>query len=256
MRDFCCQFPATRPFLVGCLMALLVVMGCNQNNSPIAEEAPCLPSTAWREDGISLARSEMADGSGLLFITRQTYDQNDEDSLDGTVDYSPHDRVYSFDAVGTKEFRLVDDNRWDEAQGLVYERDGGLYDTLFTVSGAPGRSPLVYNGRNVGVVGGTAVTAIQPGLVDDEFPPFVAVISATGTRGISFFLFQPSVNGEYYHQLFSEASGQPLGPAIPLPFGRLDYPIRGKWVANNQYVIWESGSRDNLCVIDVQEWIE
>jgi len=174
-----------------------------------------------------------------------------EDDLDLQVDFIPHDPVYQFEPA-TGNFELVEDAAWDTATGTISSRDGGATDdSRFFIPGTVGRPGLFYDGRAVALAGGTAVRVVSA-------PPFAAVISSSGTRAGSF-LGGSSVSGQHYHQLFSEETGESIGPAVRIGVGGRGVGVpEGRWVANAQFAVYYHRTINGIgliCVVDVRDAI-
>lgn len=195
-------------------------------------------------------RAENADGSGMVLFTQQTTEHSQMDRADGRVDYKPHDLVFRYDP-STAVITLAAESEWDTALGDVAAGNGSASGSPFGTGGGTGRRPLLFNGNIVPVEGGTVVKIYQsPG------EPVVAVVSATGTPSLPLFT-NGQTSGQHFHQLFSEETGESIGPALRIGVGGQDVgPVNGRWVANNRYIVHESksaGSFDLICIVDVQD---
>ncbi len=245
-----------RLLLVTYTLSLLATIGCNQNTSSIAEEAPCLFPIPLMEDARFGVRTTERDGIGLLLITQQTDQQRSDDESVESHDFIPHGDVFAYDPI-QRSFQLADSSTWDEAKGTVIEHNGNSGDAPFGFSydlAGRQRPQLSFHGHKVPVVGGTVVEILDAGSADFGAPPVVAVVSTTG---IWPGLLSSSATGQHYHQLYSEVTGEPIGPTVPLAIGGSGYgPLNGNWVADHRYVVWRSSTIDGLCVIDVQAFVE
>ena len=241
-------------FGLSVVLLLSWVVGCpgsgSGDDSPKESDVPCFTPEAWVNLGTLLVRSERADGTGSIFLTQQTTSQIRADNEDGQLNFSPHDAVYAFDPE-TQEISLAASENWDAALGQVASRNGSSGDSLFSIGSRMGRPPLLFNGNVVPVQGGTAVT-----IYEAQGEQFVAVVSATGVSLIPLFS-NGQTSGQHFHQLFSQVTGGPIGPALRIGIGGHDVgPVNGRWVANDRYVVHEtntSGSYDLICIVDVQD---
>lgn len=218
---------------------------------PDVTDAPCFEPTEWVQNGLLAVRGENPEGSGVLLFTHQTTSQLNDDESDLQVDFIPHDQVYQFEPdSGT--FEMIENAVWDTAGGRVSSREGGATDdSLFFIPGTVGQPGLFFNGRAIPVAGGTAVLVISA-------PPVAAVVSSDGMRTGSF-LGGSSVSGQHYHQLFSEETGESIGPPVRIGVGgRGVGVVGGRWAANSQYVVYyhhDESSFDKICVVDVRDAI-
>lgn len=226
--------------------------GCETvNDGPKESDVPCFIPDAWTDAGILRVRAENADGSGIVYFTQQTIEQLQIDDSDGDgEDFNPHDPLYQYDPA-TGEFVLSISDPWNAVVGDVASSNGSASDSPFGTDGGSGRRPLLFNGNIVPVQGGTVVRIYQaPG------ENIVAVVSATGTPSLPLFT-NGQTSGQHFHQLFSEETGEPIGPALRIGVGGRDVgPVNGGWVANNRYVVHETHNGttfDLICIVDVQD---
>lgn len=242
------------PVAFSALVLLTWVVGClgrgRGDDGPKESDVPCFMSEAWTSVGALRVRAENANGSGVILFTQQTIAQIQLDNADIQSDFSPHDPVYRFDPL-TEEIVLTAERDWDAALGDVADANGSASDSPFTTGGGTGRRSLLFNGETVPVQGGTVVKIYQaPGA------EVVAVVSATGTPSLPLFT-NGQTSGQHFHQLFSEVTGEPIGPALRIGVGGQDVgPVNGRWVANNRYVVHETHNGttfDLICIVDVQD---
>ena len=210
-----------------------------------ASDVPCLQPSAWPDRLQYLYTRPDTDGSEVLLLTHQTYEQHLEYRIDRYTGTGPHGPVYRFDP-STESFALVDDEVWEEADSVV--TIGGGREIAFIPTEDDG---ITFEGEPVDVEGGTVVLAA--GAPDS---PAVAVLS---TDGISFFRpYNTSFTGQYYHQLFSEIDGRPLGEAVRVAVGGRDVRSpRIRWTEDERYVLYYQDAgrlgNDLVCVVRVDD---
>lgn len=224
-------------------------------DGPKETDVPCFVPEQWTNRGLLHVRAEHADGSGKIFLTQQTLLQRQSDNLDGQEDFSPHDAVYQFDPT-TEILELVDGANWDNGLGVVYGNDDQSGDSPFQVVGTSGRPPLLFERNPRSVEGGTAVLVLNASSqAGGNIPPVVAVVSATGTRSAPF-LSSGQASGQHYHQLYSEETGQSVGPPVRIGVGGHDFgPVAGRWVGA-RYVVYYTKTQslnDLICLVSVQD---
>jgi hypothetical protein len=210
--------------------------------APVAEEAalangggdsdvPCLRPTAWFSmEGRLLLRSQ-TEGSDTLLLTHE----NDQQ----------HGPVYRL-APSTEDFELVEDEVWDHADGTVTVcRDNQYRPVAFTVTED---HRLTLDGQPIEVAGGSVAYTFG---VPDR--PAVAVLS---TDGLPYdFETHHGFTGQYYHQLFSETDGRPLGEPLRVAVGGARKFVRAcrtedeRFVVYHQDLSFRADDRSFLCVV-------
>jgi len=246
-----------------CLPSLISLLGSTACIDPgtlnPASDVPCLAPDAWpREAGLSLTRPE-GKATDILLITYQTWEQSREDDRDGVLGNGPHGAVYRFDPAQLS-FALVEDTAWDDTDSdvtIIWSQPHRESPFRIDIS-----RDLVFNERDVPVAGGTPMFALEA-----PYSPVTAVLSTDGIPPIPF-LVPPVAGGQHYHQLFSELSGDPLGPPVRLGVGARRTlwgwekagVVRMDWTTDEKYVLYEqprsgaTGIRE-LCVVSVADEI-
>lgn len=240
------------PFVMG------FVLGCpvDVEDGPKVSDVPCFVPETWVTRGSLRVRLEDGDLPLSLLLTQQTLEQRIEDNADGRQDFSPHDAVYRFNPeLGS--FELTCDGAWDQSHSNVATGDSPVSESPFAIPGNSGRPPLLYDGRAVPVVGGTAVLAIRGVLEAGEgMVPVAAVVSATGTRAAPF-VSSGQASGQHYHQLFSEELGAPIGEALRIGVGGREVgPVKARWGSNSPFIVYYDTDVEDLfdmiCVVDAR----
>ncbi|MCO6436986.1 MAG: hypothetical protein J5J06_07855 [Phycisphaerae bacterium] len=237
--------PQSLPLLA--VVALLVTSGCSLNPAGGESDVPCFETPEWRERELAyFALRYESEGSDVLLLTAQTFDNRHDDFQDDQVDYSPNLAVYRFDpAEGTG--RRIDDSAWDDATGSTQECCGSVLPMEpFELLG----TQLFFEGRLVAVAGGKAIKTS-----DAPSSDALAVLSTNGRIS----RFYPLGSGQHYHQIFSRLDGRPLGPARRLAVGGLENNVVFfNWMNDERYVVYEQALDDLLgigrvCIVPVTE---
>ena len=228
--------------LAGC-GSLAIISGCTEIFSgTIVSDVPCI-TPQWENVIADRFRNEFVNGGRFLF-TAQTVEQAEEDFSDGVRDYFPHEAVYAYD-LEAKALQLVDGDVWDLAAGIIIHFTTGGDTENFDAFGGGSFSGLTYMGQPVAVAGGHV-----SGVLDSNGDgPIVAVVSSSGSRAIGL-LGTGGAAGQYYHQLFSEDTGSPVGSAVRLGLGNGTDRINafGAWTSDNRHVVYQSGQ--TFCITD------
>ncbi|MCO6438187.1 MAG: hypothetical protein J5J06_13920 [Phycisphaerae bacterium] len=210
-------------------------------------DVPCFETPEWREGELAyFALRYETEGSDVLLLTAQTFDNRRDDFQDDEVDYIPNLAVYRFDpAEGTG--RRVDDSVWDDATGPTQECcTSVLPREPFELFG----TQLFFEGLLVSVAGGKALKTS-----DAPQSEALAVLSTNGRIS----RFYPLGSGQHYHQIFSRLDGRPLGPARRLAIGGLENGTAAmQWTTDERYVVYEQALDDLLgigrvCIVPVTE---
>ncbi len=208
----------------------LAQFGCIPDKG--TSDVPCLEPTAWKTEFIFLVQRD----GDILLLTAQTTDQRFDDfDDDGVIGNGEHGAVYSFDD-SSGVFTLVEDTRWEEAEGEITDcrRSGG--GLLF--------GSYVVDGEEV-PVRGRAVLA-------SGFVNIVAILSADGN--IPFPLVPSVSTGQHYSQFFSAGDLSSLSEPVRVGVG--GETINSCWTADGRYLIYhqfaefDGGNFDTLCFVE------
>lgn len=235
--------------LATALLASLCMGGCPGPNPPGGQtDVPCFEPGDWNVELARRVSRTDADGSAVLLLTVQSLEDARTDGADGHRDYSPHRAVYRFDPV-SQTVELVDDAVWDEATGAISECCAGFVpEAPFDLD----ENHLFFNGRAVEVAGGSVLAVSQA--------PSDRAIAVLSTNGRVGFLFQIA-SGQHFHQLFSRATGEPVGMSFRLAVGGFaNGSVLFDWTPDERYVIYEQNLRKSgnvgiglVCVVPVAE---
>ncbi|MBI4716714.1 MAG: hypothetical protein HY763_02835 [Planctomycetes bacterium] len=235
--------------MIGALMSPLCMGGCPGPNPPGGQsDVPCFEPVDWAVELARFVSRPDAEGSAVLLLTVQSLEDARTDAADEHRDYSPHRAVYRFNPAD-ETVDLVDDDVWDQATGAISECCAGFVpEPPFDLD----ESQLYFNGRAVEVAGGSVLAVSQA--------PSDRVVAALSTNGRVSFLFQIA-SGQHYHQLFSRATGEPVGPSLRLAVGGFENGgVLFDWTPDERYVVYEQGlgSTGNrgiglVCIVPVAE---
>lgn len=209
-----------------------------------AEGVSCFRPTEWSRKGIFFLLRAEANGRDSWLLTAQTFDQMLTDTLDNRTDYYPHEAVFRLDlAAGSLE--RVDDSMWQESSARARQCDppAKILRNL-TVE----NDRLLHKGRAIPTAGST-VLRLYPAPVNDV----ASVVSVDRGRAAD------GSSDVYYHQVYWNEDGAPMGPSI-----RLDFPRSGGrhttacWTPDDQYVIYVQGREglsetEQFCVVPAAE---
>ena len=214
-------------------------------------DVPCLEEpSAWPADlGTFYVRNATGSADDLLFV-HYSNDQLDIDWRDDIYGNAPHGAVYRFEsASGT--FQPVEDAVWDRsAQPVTFCEAQYPRDVAFGI----GRGVLIFKGREIPVAGRTIIDVWGA-----PTSPVVAVLSTDGSYVNVPAFTAPTVAGQYYHQLFSEVDGSPIGQPVRVGVGGRSPDLSICWTENDEgYVIYSEISTQlsegylSICVVDVR----
>ncbi len=216
--------------------------GCLNSLDGGLSDVPCF-DPVWRGSVLWLR----PDGEGGFLMTTQTIEDLQQDRRDGMDDAQPHQQgVYRFNALDNRVV-MVDDDVWDSSTTPIQLCCDSVFEEgPLQVLG----DQLLFNGRAVSVVGGTALDM-------DDAPklPVAAVLSTNGFRTLF-----GAASGQHYHQLFSIETGDPIGPALRLGVGgrNFDRTFIG-WTDDESYVLYNANQLEGggvyFCVVPVEELV-
>jgi hypothetical protein len=190
-----------------------------------------------------LLRPESSGGDTWL-LTIQTFDQMMKDVRDDRADFYPHEAAFRL-SLPAVSLERVDDAVWLESRGRAREC-GPSANVVRKLAVVDGR--LLHDGRPIPTAGST-VLRIYAAPASDA----AAVLSVDGHGGAE------ARSGAYYHQVFWDHDGKPMGPPV-----RLDFPRPGGrhttacWTPDDQYVIYVQGREgysetEQFCVVPAAE---
>lgn len=153
--------------------------------------------------------------------------------------------VYKYDP-GLGDFERISDPLWFGSSGAVSacrDDDEDRIASLWIDSESPPR--LRFGNREVEVAGGTPI-AVLPA----PHSAVVAILSSDGERTPG------GGTGQYFHQVFSEDTGEPVSEAVRLPRteNRDQVDSRGCWSQDERYVVYTSNKYNNserITVVDL-----
>ena len=156
--------------------------------------------------------------------------------------------MYRFNST-SQSFQQVDDPAWDEStEPVVFCDVQDRRDVAFGV----GPGYLTFEGREIPIAGRTIIDVW--GALNS---PVVAVLSTDGSYVNVPAFTALTVSGQYYHQLFSEVDGSPIGEPVRIGVGGRSPDLSVCWSAEETQVIYSEFSSQlpggylSICVVDV-----
>ena len=204
----------------------------------------------WKELGVLFMRYESESNSTMLLKYLTTEEHRDlVYSRAGHPPQSPAppsmQPVYRFDSA-LRTFTQAEAGAWDHATSAVVDCGlAGRGETPFLFK--PRTDTLTYAGSAV-KTRGRAVQSVVP----SPDGKWVAVLSVDGFRLPSFmpFLGRGRVEGTRYHQVFSSATGLPVGDPVALPFDSKFDASHPCWSDDARYIVYPEFSFYFLAIID------
>ena len=204
----------------------------------------CYRPTEWSRKGIVFLLRPEADGRSSWLLTAQTFDQMLTDTLDNRTDYYPHEAVFRLD-LAAESLERVDDSMWQESTSHAKqcEPPGKILSSLKVEN-----DRLLHHARPIPTAG-SRVLRLYPAPVSD-----VAAVVSVDRGGAA-----DGSSDAYYHQIYWNEDGTPMGPPI-----RLDFPRPGGrhttacWTPDDQYIIYVQGREgysetEQFCVVPAAE---
>lgn len=230
-----------------------LVVGCPSGTASVESDVPCDTGDAWPGFVDVYIRTEDEGVTPSLLLTASTVEQSTVDLQDGVDGDDPHEAVYRWRS-GAEEFELVSSMSWDTATGPVASCYGqGDRPTPFGIGSG---QDLSYNDHPVAFSGHIVIRIVGAPTSD-----VVAVLSTDRPLGGIPFLTGGGSPGQHYHQLFSESTGEALGPALRLGVvGNALGEVGPCWSRDESFLIYiEADASSNatvpgpICVVDVRD---
>ncbi len=198
-------------------ITLLLCLAGGCTTSPGGEsDIPCFNPAAWTEEVLFFEVKNTNDESGNILLRSVSLDR-----VAGPV--------YLFD-VNTGGSRLVDDNEWEQSEGLVVDcRSIQVRDSPFESLLFPPRT-LSFEGEVVPTIGRNGVTLVYP-----PSSPSIVYVSTDGDVDINGV----GASGQLYYQVFSELDGSALTEPLRIAItGRGNEEISGCFSPDEKLAIF------------------